>query len=101
MLTSWKVLVISDTHGRITRAAMLIKALAAAIDAVYFLGDHIEDGEELSRMFPRLAFLSVAGNCDYGRKELSREVFVLAKPPDSYFTDCIRLFYLLFRNPKL
>ncbi len=77
MLTSWKVLVISDTHGRITRAAMLIRALAGAIDAVYFLGDHIEDGEELSRMFPRLAFLSVAGNCDYGRKELSREVFVL------------------------
>ena len=77
MLRSWKVLVISDTHGRITRAERLIRSLENAIDAVYFLGDYITDGEELSRMFPRLAILSVAGNCDYGRKEAFKEVTVL------------------------
>ena len=77
MLRSWKVLVISDTHGRITRAEQLIRSLSGAIDAVYFLGDHITDGEELARKFPKLAFLSVAGSCDFGRKELFREVEVL------------------------
>lgn len=77
MPDSWKVLVISDTHDQLNRAAQVIEGLEPYIDAVYFLGDYLRNGEQLSRRFPRLAFLSVAGNCDYTDRNLFQEVAVL------------------------
>ena len=68
MVDQWKVLVISDSHGWTERAERVIRELERSIDAVYFLGDYLKDGEALSRKFPRLAFLSVAGNCDFTNK---------------------------------
>ena len=72
----WKVLVISDTHNRTDRAEKVITELQDHIDAVYFLGDYLEDGERLARKYPRLAFLCVAGNCDFTSRNPSFEVNV-------------------------
>ncbi len=77
MPDQWKILVISDTHNRLQRAERVIRELESKIDAVYFLGDYLADGEVLRRQFPRLAFLCVAGNCDFTNKHLYHEVQIL------------------------
>ena len=62
-----KFLIISDTHGRIDRAARLIDALRPQIDGVWHLGDNYRDFELLEKRFAlplKLAFQAVPGNCD-------------------------------------
>jgi len=61
-VTHLKVLIISDTHGRIEAAKTAI--LKERPDVVIHLGDHAKDAEEL-RGFTKGALLySVKGNCD-------------------------------------
>ena len=72
----WKVLVISDTHRELQTAESVIRTFEHHIDAVYFLGDYYEDGMELSRRFPVMAFRSIPGNCDFGMRAVPVEISV-------------------------
>ena len=77
MLDQWKILVISDTHGRTSRIRKVTEELRADLNAIYFLGDMLVDGKELASCFPELAFLGVCGNCDSVAGEPSLTVELL------------------------
>ena len=62
-----KILVISDTHGRLDAAENVLTHFENELDGVIHLGDHIDDVVGLRRMFPRFIYWSVKGNCDFAR----------------------------------
>jgi putative phosphoesterase len=59
-----KVLVISDTHGNVTRA-LTAHACAEPVDAVIHLGDGCADAEMLRDALD-VPVIAIAGNCDPG-----------------------------------
>lgn len=64
------ILVVSDTHGRITRLRWLLRHEKA--DALFFLGDGLNDLDQAilqNRMQPPYPIYRVRGNCDFGREE--------------------------------
>ncbi len=69
-----KVLVLSDSHGRISTAMTVLERLTGRIDMVFHLGDYDEDAMALQAMFPRLPFHYVKGNNDYGRETPSHKL---------------------------
>ena len=58
-----KVIVFSDSHGSVDYMLRAIEKEHP--DAIFHLGDHAEDGEQLEHAFPTLSSLIVRGNCDY------------------------------------
>ncbi|MGL4737348.1 MAG: metallophosphoesterase family protein [Cellulosilyticaceae bacterium] len=61
-----KVLVISDTHGRIERVGYLINMLKPyGLTHVLHAGDCITDTLELQKKYPHLVIEGVPGNCDF------------------------------------
>lgn len=69
-----RFLIISDTHGSLTEAAMVIELWHKRVDGVWHLGDHESDAAELAKLYQvpfRLAFQSVPGNCDFGSRSPS------------------------------
>ena len=69
-----KILVLSDSHGRIETAKVVLERLAQQVDMVFHLGDHDEDAMALQRLFPKLPFHYVKGNNDYGRETPSHKL---------------------------
>ena len=61
-----KILVISDTHGRIKKAEEVIGLYRGNINKVIHLGDITEDVENLKHIYNDVDFYNVAGNNDYG-----------------------------------
>lgn len=64
-----RFLIISDTHGSLSQAAMVIELFHTRVDGVWHLGDHFRDARDLRKRYQdkyRLAFQAVPGNCDYG-----------------------------------
>lgn len=59
-----KLLVFSDTHGRINECAEIIKD-AGSISGVIHAGDMIADAEDLSCLFENIPFYAVRGNNDF------------------------------------
>lgn len=57
-----KILVLSDSHGRI--APMVQAVERTAPDEIFHLGDCFADGEQLRRQFPDIPLVQVPGNCD-------------------------------------
>lgn len=59
-----RILVLSDSHGRVCR---LLDAIDAQKDAkhVFFLGDVLADTDGLSALYPDRTFYFVSGNCDF------------------------------------
>ena len=57
-----KLLVISDTHGRIERAVRLLPLFADA-DAIIHLGDYLRDAQQLQKLTD-VKVVAVGGNCD-------------------------------------
>ena len=60
-----KLLVISDTHGRLSFARSAIRRLKDSVLAVIHLGDMVSDAVALAAENEGLIFHYVAGNCDY------------------------------------
>ncbi|MBQ7303243.1 MAG: YfcE family phosphodiesterase [Clostridia bacterium] len=58
-----QLIVLSDSHGR---ASLIDRVIAAHPNAAafIFLGDGLRDFDEATRFDPRIAAVSVAGNCD-------------------------------------
>lgn len=64
---SCRILVVSDTHGRVTRLRWLLQHEEA--DALFFLGDGLYDLDQAliqNRMQPPYPIYRVRGNCDIG-----------------------------------
>ena len=64
-----KILVISDTHGRIMNAVRLLES--GAYDYCIHLGDMVRDCEDLESIFPRQKFIFVKGNNDFWTRDAS------------------------------
>lgn len=75
-----RYLVISDTHGDISRASVLIDSFKGIIDGVLHLGDLTGDFEKLKSKYQdkySLAFLGVPGNCDFFSKDPAERSFTV------------------------
>jgi putative phosphoesterase len=59
-----KILVISDTHGDISKAEKVIKANKGT-DMVIHLGDYFRDAQKLAGLFPGIHFEYIYGNSDF------------------------------------
>ena len=60
-----KLIVLSDTHGKIQPAVSVLKYYQEMIQGVIHLGDYTSDAAALKRLFPKLPFYMVRGNNDY------------------------------------
>jgi len=69
-VTNMKILVFSDSHGRL--GLMLDAIEKERPQRVFFLGDNYRDGQALADAYPDLPVEMVVGNCDFcdGPKEL-------------------------------
>lgn len=63
MVTSMKILVFSDSHGRL--GLMLDAIRAERPRRIFFLGDNYRDGESVADACPDLPVDMVRGNCDF------------------------------------
>lgn len=59
-----KILVFSDSHGKIEPIQSIIKAHADTVDAILHLGDGAAEVLTLKSRFPSIPFHAVMGNCD-------------------------------------
>ena len=57
-----KIAIISDSHGSIENIALFEKRLKD-VDALWHLGDHAEDAEQLAARL-NCGYVAVCGNCD-------------------------------------
>lgn len=72
-----KILVISDTHGNLSKVYKVINSISNIIDGVIHCGDIVEDADSLRIKYPNLKIYNVRGNCDYGSSVPNEDVFVL------------------------
>ena len=63
MVTNMKILVFSDSHGRLS--LMLDAVAQEKPQRVFFLGDNYRDGQSLSDAYPDIPMELVVGNCDF------------------------------------
>lgn len=71
-------LVISDTHGDISRASWIIEQFKDQIHGVLHLGDLVSDFNKLKNKYQdkySLAFAGVCGNCDFISSEPDQRLF--------------------------
>ena len=59
-----RFLILSDTHGRIGRAADILERNRGRLQGVIHLGDYAQDAERLRQAAPELPFYMVSGNND-------------------------------------
>lgn len=72
-----KAVVLSDSHGKPHNMRLALRKHPDA-DICFFLGDGLKDLDKVAWMFPKVAFLTVAGNCDWYTEGLEKEaVFVM------------------------
>ena len=71
-----RILVISDSHGAGTPIELAIEAQPNA-EYVLFLGDGVEQFEEVSGFYPAKKYLKVRGNCDYNLRLRETDLLVI------------------------
>lgn len=69
-----RILVFSDSHGKISPAASVIERIPS-VDCIFHLGDHAADADKLAEMFPKIQMYSVSGNCDFAPHK-NTDIFV-------------------------
>lgn len=72
-----RILVISDSHGRVSEIEKAIEKQKEAKN-VFFLGDCVRDVEDLPFIYPDRNFYIVSGNCDYASMYKSADTVTLA-----------------------
>ena len=65
MVTNMKILVFSDSHGRL--GPMMDAMERERPQRVFFLGDNYRDGETLADAYPDVPMELVRGNCDWDK----------------------------------
>ncbi len=78
-----RILVFSDSHRDIESCIRVINNIVG-VDMILHAGDHISDAKELCRMFPRIEFEYVPGNCDFSADD--QEVIVEAEGKKIFLT---------------
>ena len=63
MVTNMKILVYSDSHGRL--GLMLDAIEKERPQRIFFLGDNYRDGGDLTAVYPDIPVDMVKGNCDF------------------------------------
>ena len=64
-MTSMKILVFSDSHGRL---GLMVDAVEKERpQRVFFLGDNYRDGQALADAYPEVPMELVRGNCDWDK----------------------------------
>lgn len=77
-----KVLVISDTHGKVDRVTDLLeRIIPKGVEAVLHCGDYITDSRLIQKFYPNLQVYGVFGNCDVGFGGAYDEVVTLEGVP--------------------
>ena len=77
-----KVLVISDTHGRLENAKKVIESLIPIKGlSVCHCGDYVSDARLIQKYYPQLTVHSVYGNCDVGFGEEYTQVVSIEGVP--------------------
>lgn len=71
-----KILVFSDSHGRIDNPKAILQKLEQQVDMVFHLGDYDEDAIALQSMFPNLPFHYVKGNNDFSMNTVSHKLVI-------------------------
>lgn len=62
-----KILVISDTHGKIDNAISAIEEIyKGCIDMIIHCGDYVTDARLIEKRYPNIKMYYVYGNCDTG-----------------------------------
>lgn len=74
MVTNLKILVCSDSHGRLGH--MIDGVERESPDHIFFLGDNYQDGIALSELYPNLPVTAVRGNCDWGLAPDEEEILL-------------------------
>lgn len=69
-----KVLVISDSHGKLDRLVSIYEEEKP--DMIICAGDFSEDAEELSFIYPESIYHIVKGNCDYYDMKSENEMII-------------------------
>lgn len=59
-----KILVLSDTHGDLTRVYAVLKKIRSEIDGIIHLGDVVPDMQQIIIDNPALKHWHIRGNCD-------------------------------------
>ena len=70
-----KILVLSDSHGRITPMEQAVELTAP--DLIIHLGDCWKDAETLHARYPQISLEQVPGNCDYRPMESAEKLLCL------------------------
>lgn len=79
-----KILVISDSHGSLSNLIEVYEK--EKVDKIYVAGDFLEDIDEFKYIYPDIDIISVAGNCDYVKKDLKEERFFVEKKKKIFLT---------------
>lgn len=61
-----RLLVISDTHGDISKVCKVVNDIKDLIDGIIHLGDIVEDADKLRKLYSKIPVYNICGNCDYG-----------------------------------
>jgi len=73
-MAEMRLLVFSDSHGRIGDMIDVVEKLTGQISAVIHLGDNERDAEQLEALYPSIPFYYVPGNCDYCGSHIHRVI---------------------------
>lgn len=71
-----RILVISDSHGRINNIEKAIEA-HPSVQHIFFLGDCVNDLENLRFIYDEKIFHTVSGNCDHSSFERCSDMIEL------------------------
>ena len=69
-----RIIVLSDSHGDVSNVNRILLSQSKA-EVVLFCGDGEDDIEAAKLNFPEKMFVSVRGNCDWGKKTPITEFF--------------------------
>ncbi len=77
-----KVLVISDTHGRIENVKRVLdQTIPFGIKTVLHCGDYLSDAKLIQKFYPEVEVYGVSGNCDGGYLVESSKVISIEGVP--------------------
>lgn len=72
-----EILIISDTHGRVSIAERVIESLKSSIDMIIHCGDVVNDAKKIKEKY-NIPIEYVRGNCDFDLETPSEKVIELA-----------------------
>ena len=71
-----KILVFSDSHGKVEPIPYLLDNYKGEVETVVHLGDNVDDLLQLQSDYSDINFVAVAGNCDFGTRAPRERILV-------------------------